>query len=34
MEKIKKFIEDNETMLKLAVVVSFFIISLQYGGSI
>ena len=34
MEKIKKFIEDNETMLKLAVVVSFFIIALQYGGSI
>jgi hypothetical protein len=34
MEKIKKFIDDNETMLKLAVVVSFFIIALQYGGSI
>jgi hypothetical protein len=34
MEKIKKFIDDNETMLKLAVIVSFFIIALQYGGSI
>jgi hypothetical protein len=34
MEKIKKFIDDNETMLKLFVIVSFFIIALQYGGSI
>ena len=34
MEKIKKFIEDNETILKLAVVVSFFVMALQYGGSI
>ena len=34
MEKIKKFIDDNETMLKLFVIVSFFIITIQYGGSI
>jgi len=34
VEKIKKFIEDNETILKLAVVVSFFVMALQYGGSI
>ena len=34
MEKIKKFIEDNETILKLVVVVSFFVMALQYGGSI
>jgi hypothetical protein len=34
MEKIKKFIEDNETILKLSVVVSFFIAALQYGGSV
>jgi len=32
--KLKDLEKDNETMLKLAVVVSFFIIALQYGGSI